>query len=614
MRQIQHSYSRTPAALAEVPVPNLVELQRDSYEWFLREGLRELFQSFSPIYDFTGNISLELLDYTLGEPKYSIEECRERDMTYESSVKAKVRLIGTGKEVIESEVYLGDLPLMTEKGTFVVNGAERVVVSQLARSPGVYFKDTLDFSGRVLYFATIIPSEGAWVDVETDANDVITVRVGQTKKFPVTTLLRALNIFPMACPNEESIPAIEAEGRTIMVPVIDLATGEVIAEAGEIVTPELLTQLTAATLPGEGVVVERPSTPCDTTADMVNLFGEQVVIENPKKDLVLGLRTTTDITDPKTGKLMLKAYGRIEKETAKKIEGMGLTSIELFKVNKYIEATLGQDSTTTKEEAVLDIYRKIRPGDPATTESAKSLLNSIFFDTRRYDLAKVGRHKLNKKTGLRLPLRIRTVTKEDLISIIHYIIALSSGVGSTDDIDHLENKRVRSVGELLQSQLRMGFLRMEKVAKERMTSLESENVIPQVVLSVKPISASIKSFFGSSQLSQFMDQTNPLAELTHKRRLSALGPGGLSRQSAKLEVRDVHHSHYGRICPIETPEGPNIGLIGSMAIQAKVDEFGFLKSPYRKVVNGKVTNDIHYLTADEEEQYHIGACSYENRR
>jgi DNA-directed RNA polymerase subunit beta len=605
MRQVRRSYSRISAALAEVPIPNLIELQRDSYAWFLREGLRELFQSFSPIYDFTGNISLALLDYTLGEPKYSIEECRDRDMTYEAPIKAKVRLSGAGKEVIESEVYLGDLPLMTEKGTFVINGAERVVVSQLARSSGVYFKDTLDFSGRVLYFATIIPGEGAWVDIETDASDVIYIRIGQTRKFPITTLLRALNMFAEACPEAEVIPPREAEGRILAAPVVDLKTGEVLAKGGKTVNASLMKKIGAAALPAEGITVQRTSTPCDTTADIVELFSERQVIANPTREQLVGMRVVQDVVDPKTEKVILKAYGKIEKEVARKIENLGLSEIEVLVVNKYVESTLSQDPTHSKEEALLDIYRKIRPGDPATVESARSLLNSIFFDTRRYDLAKVGRHKLNKKLGLRLPLRARTVTKEDLVNIVRYIIELSSGMGTTDDIDHLENKRVRSVGELLQSQLRMGFLRMEKVAKERMTSLEAENMVPQVVLSVKPISASIKSFFSSSQLSQFMDQTNPLAELTHKRRLSALGPGGLSRQTAKLEVRDVHHSHYGRICPIETPEGPNIGLIGSLAIQAKVDEFGFIKTPYRHIVDGRVTDDIHYLSADEEDQYHI---------
>ncbi|MBP6965647.1 MAG: DNA-directed RNA polymerase subunit beta [Armatimonadetes bacterium] len=609
MRTTQHSDRRSHETYAQSDMPNLIEIQTDSYRWFLQEGLRELFQSFSPMSDFTGNITLELLDYTLGEPKYSIEQCRDRDMTYEAPIKAKVRLAGAGKEVIESEVYLGDLPLMTEKGTFVINGAERVVVSQLARSPGVYFKDTLDLSGRVLYYATIIPNDGVWVDVETDANDVITVRIGQNRKLPITTLLRALNMFEVACPTFEMVSLGEAEGRVASQPIVDQVTGEVIVEAGKPINAKTVKLLAKAALPTEGIEVERPSTPADTTPEIVELFGVRETLRQPTKEDLINARVLTDIVEPKTDKILLKAYGKIEKEVARKIEAMKVPELEIIRVDKYIEATLGQDPTAGKEEALLDIYRKVRPGDPATTESARSLLNSIFFDSRRYALAKVGRYKLNKKLGLRLPLGVRTLTKEDLISIIRYVVELSSGEGSTDDIDHLENKRVRSVGELLQMQLRMGFLRMEKVAKERMTSLDSETMIPQVVLSVKPISASIKSFFGSSQLSQFMDQTNPLAELTSKRRLSALGPGGLSRQSAKLEVRDVHHSHYGRICPIETPEGPNIGLIGSMAVLAKIDEFGFLKSPYRKVVDGRVTEEIVYMTADEEHQYRIAPAN-----
>lgn len=604
-----HVYSRTPAALTEVPIPNLVEIQRDSYEWFLKEGLRELFQSFSPIYDFTGNISLELLDYTLGEPKYSIEECRDRDMTYESPVKAKVRLTASGKEVIESEVYLGDLPLMTEKGTFVINGAERVVVSQLTRSPGVYFKEQLDLSGRVLYHATIIPSEGVWIDVETDTNDVVTIRIGQTRKFPITTLLRALNLFPVACPDREMVKPSDLEGRTLAEPIVDMDTGEIIADAGTIVTAPLIKKLNKIKLPSHGIAVTKPSVSTSTTEDIVDLFGTHKVLTDITKESIVGYRTANDIIDSKADKIILRAYGKIEKDVAKKIESMGITELEVIEVNKYVESTLAQDAAHSSEEAVLDIYRKMRPGDPATLESAKSMLNSIFFDTRRYDLAKVGRHKINRKLGTRIPLDVRTITKDDLISIISYITVLSEGEGSSDDIDHLENKRIRSVGELLQSQLRMGFLRMEKVAKERMTSMETENIIPQVVLSVKPIAGSIRSFFGSSQLSQFMDQTNPLAELTHKRRLSALGPGGLSRQSAKLEVRDVHHSHYGRICPIETPEGPNIGLIGSLAIHGRIDEFGFIKTPYRQVVDRHVTGEIHYLAADEEEQYHIAPAN-----
>jgi DNA-directed RNA polymerase beta subunit len=703
MRAIQHKTKRIPET---VDLPNLVEIQLDSYKWFLREGLRELFRSFSPIYDFTGNLSLELLDYTLGDPKYSVEECRYRDMTtYEAPIKARVRLTAGDKEVIESEVYLGDLPLMTEKGTFVINGAERVVVSQLARSPGVYFKDTLDYSGRVLYFATIIPSPGAWIDIETDANDVISVHVAQTRKFPLTTLLRALNLFPAACPESEVLPAHYAIGRKLAADYVNKNTGEVLFEKGAVVDEKMVKKLHSLHL--DGVEVEKPGRPCSTTPEILELFSERVTLDKVDADAIRGLRPTEEIKDAKTGKTLVKAGEKISDEAAKKIEKLGLKSLEVYIVNHYVDATLDQDPTHNAEEALIDIYHRIRPGDPATHDSAMSLMNSYFFDARRYDLARVGRYKLNKKLGLNLPEHVRSVTRDDIIKIIHYIIGLSeSGLivthlnaanlekrmaelteavqsaeknaskeekapggtvynykknleflknvqmgdlftetrirqmrqllslipngnrlistspaelygetalrlvpCSTDDIDHLENKRIRSVGELLQDQLRMGFLRMEKVAKERMTSIDPESVMPQLILSVKPISASIKSFFGSSQLSQFMDQTNPLAELTHKRRLSALGPGGLSRQSAKLEVRDVHHSHYGRICPIETPEGPNIGLIGSMAIHAKIDEYGFLRSPYRVVKNGRVTDELVYLSADEESQEYIAPAN-----
>ena len=699
MKEIQHQTKRTPEPL---DVPNLVEIQLNSYSWFLREGLRDLFRSFSPIFDFTGNLSLELLDFSLGDPKYSVEQCRYRDMTtYQAPIKVRVRLTAAGKEVIESEVYLGDLPLMTDKGTFVINGAERVVVSQLARSPGVYFKDTLDFSGRVLYFATIIPSPGAWIDIETDASDMITVRVAQTKKFPLTTLLRALNLFESACPASEVLPAAEAVGRKLAADFVDKDTGEVLFEAGAKVDARMAKKVQSA-----GVEVEIEGHACSTTPEILDLFSTKVTVKLTNADSLVGLRPVKEIKD-RSGQVVVKAGEKISADAAKEVQGLKLKSLKLYLVNRYIDVTLDQDPTHDMEEALIDIYHRIRPGDPATRESAMSLMHSYFFDTRRYDLARVGRYKLNKKLGLSLPEHVRAVTREDIVKIMHYIIGLSEagslvmqlnspnltkrmgeledavqaevkGAGkddtkpggraydlkenlellrniklgdliteaklrelrellslipngsrlisdtpaelyaetairltscATDDIDHLENKRVRSVGELLQDQLRMGFLRMEKVAKERMTSLDPENVLPQVILSVKPISASIKSFFGSSQLSQFMDQTNPLAELTHKRRLSALGPGGLSRQSAKLEVRDVHYSHYGRICPIETPEGPNIGLIGSMAIHAKIDEYGFLRSPYRVVKNGKVTNDVVYMSADEESQEYISPAN-----
>lgn len=701
MKEIQHRTKRTPEV---IDLPNLVEIQLNSYEWFLREGLRELFRSFSPINDFTGKLSLELLDYNLGDPKYSVEECRYRDMTtFEAPIKVRVRLTATDREVIESEVYLGDLPLMTDKGTFVINGAERVVVSQLARSPGVYFKDNLDFSGRVLYFATIIPSPGAWIDIETDANDVISVRVAQTKKFPLTTLLRALNVFEAASPNSEVLNPAECLGRVLANDVVDAETGEVLYDLGTVIDEKIAKKMRTQRI--NGIEVQMDGHPCSTTLEILELFSTKETCKDTSAAGVRGLRPVDDIMNGT--KVLVKAGEKIGEEAAKKIEKMKLPSLDVYVVNRYVDATLEQDPTHDMEEALINIYHRIRPGDPATRESARSLVHSYFFDTRRYDLARVGRYKLNKKLGLNLPESVGSVTREDILKIIQYIIGLSesgflvahlnsanlrkrlpeleeavkaaeaeaskedlepggkvfgykenlealrnvqlgdiftetrfketkkllglirngerlisdSPAGlyaetalrliacSTDDIDHLENKRIRSVGELLQDQLRMGFLRMEKVAKERMTSLDPENVIPQLILSVKPISASIKSFFGSSQLSQFMDQTNPLAELTHKRRLSALGPGGLSRQSAKLEVRDVHHSHYGRICPIETPEGPNIGLIGSMAIHARIDDYGFLRSPYRVVRNGKVTDEIVYMSADEESQEYIAPAN-----
>ncbi len=632
MKEIQHTTKRTQHV---VDVPNLVELQLASYRWFLEEGLRELFESFSPITDFTGNHSIELVDYSLGEPKYDITECRARDVTLESPIKARVRLRSASGDVIESDVYLGDLPLMTDKGTFVVNGAERVVVSQLARSSGIYFKDTLDFSGRQLYNATLIPNEGAWVDIETDANEVITVRVGQTRKFPITTLLRALNLFPQASPTGQArVSYSELPGKQIAENIIDQKTGEVLIESGSVMSTREMRLIEKANLPAD-FLVDLPDTPSDTNADILTLFGETETVEAPSRETLFERGRTevhsiedetgritetprkrvpfalTEIAD-KNGKVLVPAFGRIDKETARKIEALSLDSLEILYVNNYVVATLETDNNVvSKETALIDIYKKIRPSDPATPDSAASLMRSIFFDPRRYDLAKVGRHKLNKKLGLSLPLSIRNITREDVIAIIRYVIRLAENdPGATvDDIDHLENKRVRSVGELLYSQLRLGFLRMEKVAKERMTSMDTDNILPQVVLSVKPISASIKSFFGSSQLSQFMDQTNPLAELGHKRRLSALGPGGLSRQSAKLEVRDVHHSHYGRICPIETPEGPNIGLIGQLTVHARVDEFGFIETPYRRVLDGVVSTDIDWLPADGEHMYKIAPAN-----
>ncbi|AQS57955.1 DNA-directed RNA polymerase subunit beta [Desulforamulus ferrireducens] len=492
-------------------LPNLIEVQRNSYEWFLQEGLREVFHDISPIQDFTGNLVLEFLDYNLGEPKYQVEECKERDVTFAAPLRVKVRLINkeTG-EVKEQEVFMGDFPLMTSKGTFIINGAERVIVSQLVRSPGVYFADVIDPSGKRLYTSTIIPNRGAWLEFETDVNDHIFVRIDRTRKIPATVLIRALG------------------------------------------------------------------------------YSSNAMIA------------------------------------------------ELFDNDKFVQETLTRDNTDSEEEALVEIYKRLRPGEPPTVESARSLLNTLFFDPKRYDLAHVGRYKLQKKLkhGIlyrypegedgpkeydryldkEVPVKrefIRELTKEDIIATFRYLLGLMKGEGTVDDIDHLGNRRLRSVGELLQNQFRIGLSRMERVVRERMTIQDVDVITPQVLINIRPVVAAIKEFFGSSQLSQFMDQTNPLAELTHKRRLSALGPGGLSRERAGFEVRDVHHSHYGRMCPIETPEGPNIGLIGSLSTYARINTFGFIETPYRIVdrENKRVTDEIRYLTADEEEGHIIAQAN-----
>jgi DNA-directed RNA polymerase subunit beta len=514
------SFAKIPSSL---DVPNLVEIQRESFKWFLREGIREVFEEVSPIKDFTGNLelhfavgrrrsrtaqedergdlSLEFDGYRLEQLKYSVDECRERDYNYSAALKVQVRLVikETG-EVKEQEVFMGDFPLMTEQGTFVINGAERVVVSQLVRSPGVYYSMAPDPNGRLLPSATVIPHRGAWLELEIDGNNIIYVRIDRTRKLPVTVLLRA----------------------------ISQAKGE-------------------------------------------DRRGEHVTLASDED--------------------LLKYYDS----------------------DKAVQATLAKDDTKTPEDALLAIYRRLRPGDPPTIESARTLLNTLFFDPRRYDLGRVGRYKLDKKLGIKpaaeTPPEGRVIRPRDIVEIVRYLIALNNGQGKPDDIDHLGNRRVRSVGELLQNQFRIGMLRMERVIRERMTIQDAGAITPQVLINIRPVVAAIKEFFGSSQLSQFMDQTNPLAELTHKRRLSALGPGGLSRERAGFEVRDVHTSHYGRMCPIETPEGPNIGLISSLATFARVNPYGFIETPYRKVREGRVTRTMEYLTADDEEKYTIAQAN-----
>ena len=483
-------------------MPNLIEIQQKSYNWFLEEGLREMFRDISPIQDFTGNLVLEFIDYSLGEAKYEVDECKERDANYAAPLRVRVRLINkeTG-EVKEQEVFMGDFPLMTEKGTFIINGAERVIVSQLVRSPGVYFGKSIDTSGKTLFSSSIIPNRGAWLEMEFDTNDVLFVRIDRTRKLPATILLKSLGL------------------------------------------------------------------------------------------------------------------------------GNGPQLIDRFDGSDIIRNTLERDNSQTEEDALIEIYKRLRPGEPPTVDSARTLFEALFFDPKRYDLGSVGRYKLNKKLGLDFPAKtilehkdadgnivaaqeaVKTITPDDVEAVVRYMLNLLEGKGEVDDIDHLGNRRLKSVGELLQNQFRIGLSRMERVVRERMTIQDVEVITPQALINIRPVVAAIKEFFGSSQLSQFMDQTNPLAELTHKRRLSALGPGGLSRERAGFEVRDVHHSHYGRMCPIETPEGPNIGLIGSLTTYARINEYGFIETPYRKVTDGKVSTEIIYLTADEEDKYIIAQAN-----
>ena len=469
-------------------MPNLIAIQRNSYNWFLEEGLKETFEEVSPITDFSDTLQLDFLTSSFGEPKYSVEECKDRDATYAAPLRIKVRLLNKESgEIKEQEVFMGDFPLMTEQGTFVINGAERVIVSQLVRSPGVYYNREIDTAGKALYGCTVIPNRGAWLELESDANHVMYVRLDRTRKLPATVLLRALGY--------------------------------------------------------------------SHNDDIMNLFaGDEMIMP-----------------------------------------------------------TIEKDTTSNEPEALIEIYKRLRPGDPPTVESARNLINSLFFDHKRYDLAKVGRYKINKKLGLDIDKHIKNLTLDDILAAYRYMLSLMHGAEgyTVDDIDHLGNRRIRSVGELLQNQFRIGLTRMERNVRERMTTQDPNEVTPQSLINIRPVVASIKEFFGSSQPSQFMDQINPLAELTNTRRLSAVGPGGLSRERAGMEVRDVHHSHYGRMCPIETPEGPNIGLINSLATYGRINEYGFIETPYRKVNDCHVTDDIEYLTADVEEKFTIAQANTE---
>ncbi len=601
MKEIKHASKRTERVLE---VPNLIELQLNSYKQFLEEGLPELLQTYSPIYDFTNTNYIEFTDFSLGQPKYSVDECRDRDMTFEAPLKVGVRVGGKDREVIESEVYFGDLPLMTDNGTFIINGRERVIVSQLARSPGIYFEEDVerslktmerDLSLQSMVKVQIIPAEGSWIDIEQDAEGAVMVGITHTRKIPLTQFIKAIGAFEEArLPIKK--PLSQALHRRLAAPLAHPETGEVIADAKVLITPELIKKVPAAHRDMEVEVFSAVG----TNEDLMITFGEFEHLKDFEPEDLIGKRSLREIKDGE--EVILKPFAKIDQGTAFKLASMNLKEIVVLKVNEYIDASLEHDPTTDWKSAIIDIHRQLRPGESPTEENARNYVWNLFFDRRRYDLGKVGRHQINRKFGFDFPLDVRHLTVEDLAETVHRMVQVRDKEVEPDDIDHLANKRVRAVGELLASQMRTGFARMEKVARERMTSADPESLLPSIILSIKPVSSSIKSFFSSNQLSSYMDQTNPLSELTNKRRLSTLGPGGLDRRKAKLQVRDVHRSHYGRICPIETPEGPNIGLISQLTVYARVNDLGLIETPFRVVRDGKVTDEIVYLVAGEEDQ------------
>lgn len=631
------------------PMPNLIELQRHSYEGFLQRlvshekrtmlGLHEVFSSLFPIRDFAGKSQLEYCRYDFDDPKYDEEECRQRGLTYAAPLKVTYRLVvwdvdeETGaksiRDIKEQDVYMGDMPLMTEGGTFIVNGIERVIVSQMHRSPGVFFdhdKGRTHSSGKYLFAARVVPYRGSWLDFEFDPKDLLFVRIDRRRKLPLTTFLMALEsaetdqLRETYAKKGEHLPhsmitgmsrdeilqtfyktseyqktkkgwvtAYDPEmwkGVKLTEDLVDAKTGETLVAAGAKITPRTVKKLSADGLKEILVTLE-------------TLVGKYIA---------------NDVVDEKNGEIFVEAGDELTPENIKLLESMGVTSIATLhidhvNVGPYLRNTLMNDRNHNREEALLDIYRVLRPGEPPTIEGAEALYKGLFFDSERYDLSAVGRVKMNARLGVDAPDTVRILRKKDITEIVKVLLELKDGRGEIDDIDNLGNRRVRSVGELLENQYRVGLLRMERAIRERMSSVDIDTVMPHDLINAKPAAATVREFFGSSQLSQFMDQTNPLSEITHKRRLSALGPGGLSRDRAGFEVRDVHPTHYGRICPIETPEGPNIGLINSLATFARVNQYGFIESPYRRVANGEVAKEVIYLTAMEERRYTIAQAN-----
>ncbi len=605
-------------------MPNLIEVQKASYDQFLLvdepkggrldEGLQSVFKSVFPISDFSGASLLEFVKYEFEAPKYDVDECRQRGMTFAAPLKVTLRLIvfdvdpDTGaksvKDIKEQDVYMGDMPFMTSNGTFVVNGTERVIVSQMHRSPGVFFdhdKGKSHSSGKLLFAARIIPYRGSWLDIEFDAKDIVYARIDRRRKIPVTSLLFALgmdgeeilstfyNKLTYARVGEQWRMPFDPDrlkGTKATVDLIDADSGEVVIEAGKKLTVRAARQLAE-----KGVKALR-------VADE-DLYGQY-----------LG----EDLFDPNTGEIFAEAGDEITAKTLPQLLELGfdelpILDIDHINIGPYIRNTLAVDKNSSREEALFDIYRVMRPGEPPTIETAEAMFHSLFFDAERYDLSAVGRVKMNMRLDLDAPDTMRVLRKADIVAVVRALVDLRDGRGEIDDIDHLGNRRVRSVGELMENQYRLGLLRMERAIKERMSSVDIDTVMPQDLINAKPAAAAVREFFGSSQLSQFMDQTNPLSEITHKRRLSALGPGGLTRERAGFEVRDVHPTHYGRICPIETPEGPNIGLINSLATFARVNKYGFIEAPYRRVHEGKVSTEVVYLSAMEEAKYNVAQAN-----
>ncbi len=647
-KRVRKNFGRIQAV---APMPNLIEVQKTSYEQFLQRevpadkrdeaGLQEVFKSVFPINDFSERGTLEFVRYEFDPPKYDVEECQQRGMTFSAPLRVTLRLVvwdvdedtgsRTVRDIKEQDVYMGDMPLMTANGTFVINGTERVIVSQMHRSPGVFFdhdKGKTHSSGKYLFAARVIPYRGSWLDFEFDAKDLAYVRIDRRRKLPVTTLLMALDSAATEALRAERVK----EGRTVDTAEISgMSPEEILNYFYEAITYQRAkdgwkTPMDAARIRGTKLVADLiDASNGDVLAEAGNKVTTRLlrkIDEKGVKELLvtredmIGRYMAVDVINEHTGEIFIEAGDEITEPVLEQLEAAGITeittlAIDHVNVGPYIRNTLAVDKNSSRDEALIDIYRVMRPGEPPTLETAEALFRGLFFDIERYDLSAVGRVKMNARLGFDTADSVRVLRKEDILSVVKILVDLKDGHGEIDDIDHLGNRRVRSVGELMENQYRVGLLRMERAIRERMSSVDIDTVMPHDLINAKPAAGAVREFFGSSQLSQFMDQTNPLSEITHKRRLSALGPGGLTRERAGFEVRDVHPTHYGRICPIETPEGPNIGLINSLATYARINKYGFIETPYRKVNDACVTDEVVYLSAMEEGRYTVAQANEE---